>query len=221
GPTRSPETSARQGAAAPASAPWSRLPACARHAGERQASPRDRAGTASCGSRRGLRASASREDAGSRTGDAHARSPSSAPEPRGRRDGWSRSEPSCGSSRWLYTPAVRSSRRHPSGERQLSAWPRASPFLSHEILQRRIVEHGVGQQTLQTRVLVLQRLQPARLRDVHPAEAGLPVVDRGVADPVLAAQVGDRNPGLVLLQYSDDLLFREATALHVLVLSIG
>src|SRR5690606_23864998 len=169
----------------------------------------------------GLRASASREDAGSRSGGVPARLPSSAREPRRRPDGWSRSEPSCGSSRWLYTPAVRSSRRHPSGERQLPAWPRASPLLSHEILQRRIVEHGVGQQTLQPRVLVLQRLQPARLRDIHPAEAGLPVVDRGVADPVLAAQVGDRNSRLMLLQNSDDLLFREAAALHVLVLSIG
>ena len=66
-----------------------------------------------------------------------------------------------------------------------------------------------------------QRLQPARLRDVHPAEAGLPVVDRGVTDPVLAAQAGDRNPGFMFLQNSDDLLFREAAALHILVLSMG
>lgn len=56
----------------------------------------DRAGTASCGSRPGPPASASREDAGSRTGDAPARSPSSAREPRGRPACWSRSEPSCG-----------------------------------------------------------------------------------------------------------------------------
>jgi hypothetical protein len=68
---------------------------------------------------------------------------------------------------------------------------------------------------------VLQRLQAARLGDVHAAEAGLPVVDRGVADPVLAAQIGDRYPSLVFLQNFDDLLFREAAALHVLVLSMG
>ena len=104
---------------------------------------------------------------------------------------------------------------------QLSAWPRASTFLSHEILQRGVVQHGIGQQTLQSSVLVLQRLQPARLRDVHPTEAGLPVVDRGVADPVLATQIGDGYPGLVFLQNSDDLVFREAAALHVLVHSMG
>ncbi len=38
---------------------------------------------------------------------------------------------------------------------------------------------------------------------------------------MLAAQIGDRNPGLVLLQNPDDLLFRKATALHALVLVLG
>lgn len=69
-----------------------------------------------------------------------------------------------------------------------------------------IVDHGVGQKPLQPRVLVLQRLQSPSLGHIHPAEAGLPVVDPGVADPVLAAQIGDRYPGLVFLQNSDDLL---------------
>jgi hypothetical protein len=49
----------------------------------------------------------------------------------------------------------------------------------------------------------------------------LPFVDAGVADAVLAAQIGDRNAGLVLLQYPNDLLFRKATALHALVLVMG
>jgi hypothetical protein len=78
--------------------------------------------------------------------------------------------------------------------RQLSAWPRASPFLSHEILQRRIVQHGVGQQPFQPRVLVLQRPQPLGLRDLQPAELGFPFVNAGVADAMLAAQIGDRTP---------------------------
>lgn len=55
----------------------------------------------------------------------------------------------------------------------------------HKILQRGIVEHGVGQKPLQPRVLVLQSLQSPSLGDIHPAEAGLPVVNRGVADLVL------------------------------------
>src|SRR6516225_5038500 len=42
-----------------------------------------------------------------------------------------------------------------------------------------------------------------------------------VADAVLAAQIGDRDAGLVLLQNPDDLLFRKAAALHALVLVVG
>src|SRR4029077_11999699 len=124
----------------------------------------------------------------------------------------------CGSSRWLYTPAVRSSRRHPQDGRQLSALPRASPLLSHEVLQGRIVQHRVSQQPLQPRVLVLQRLQPLGLRDLQAAKLGLPFVDASITDAMLAAQIGDRNAGLMLLQNSDDLLFRKAAALHALVL---
>src|SRR6266567_8839654 len=121
---------------------------------------------------------------------------------------------SCGSSRWLYTPAVRSSRMQLADGRQLSASPRASPFLSQQILQRRIVQHGIGQQPFQPRVLVIQRLQPLGLRDFQPAELGFLFVDAGVADAMLAAKIGDRNAGLMLLQNPDDLLFRKAIALH-------
>jgi hypothetical protein len=42
--------------------------------------------------------------------------------------------------------------------RQLSTRRRASPVLSQEVLQRRIVQHGVGQQALEPRVLVRQRV---------------------------------------------------------------
>jgi hypothetical protein len=35
---------------------------------------------------------------------------------------------------------------------------------------------------------------------------------------MLAAQIGDRNAGLMLLQDPDDLFFRKATTLHALVL---
>src|SRR4030081_2064671 len=85
----------------------------------------------------------------------------------------------------------------------------------------RIVQHGVGQQPFEARVLALQRLQPLGLRDVHPAELRFPFVDTGVADAMLAAQIGDRNAGLVLLQNPDDLFFRKTTALHPLVLVVG
>lgn len=81
------------------------------------------------------------------------------------------------------------SARLPPDERQLSASPRASPFLSQEILQRYIIQHGVSQQPLQLRVLVLQRPQPLGLGDVDPSEFGLPFVDAGVADAMLAGPV--------------------------------
>src|SRR3954470_20754944 len=85
--------------------------------------------------------------------------------------------------------------------RQLSASPRASPLLSQKVLQRRVVQHGIGQQPLQSRVLVFQRPHPLSLGDVQAAESGLPFVDARVAHAVLAAEIGDRHPGLVLLQY--------------------
>jgi hypothetical protein len=66
-----------------------------------------------------------------------------------------------------------------------------------------------------------QRLQLLGLRDLHPAEFRFPFIDAGVADAVLAAQVGDRNPGLMFLQYPNDLLFRKAAALHALVLVVA
>jgi hypothetical protein len=47
-------------------------------------------------------------------------------------------------------------RRPPQDGRQLSALPRASPLLSQEILQGRIVQHGVGQEPLQPGVLILR-----------------------------------------------------------------
>src|SRR3954447_12797792 len=105
--------------------------------------------------------------------------------------------------------------------RQLSASPRASPLLSQKVLQRRVVEHGIGQQPLQSRVLVFQRPQPLSLGDVQAAESGLPFVDARVAHAVLAAQISNCDAGLVLLQYPDDLLFRKAAALHALVLVLG
>ena len=49
----------------------------------------------------------------------------------------------------------------------------------------------------------------------------LPLVEAGLADPVLAAQIRRLDPSLVLLQYPNDLLFREPLALHRLVLCLG
>jgi hypothetical protein len=74
-----------------------------------------------------------------------------------------------------YTPAVRSSRMQLADTRQLSARPRASPFLCQENPSTPHFQHGVRQQPLQPRILVLQRLQPLGLRDLQPTELVLVV----------------------------------------------
>src|SRR5256714_12262650 len=96
--------------------------------------------------------------------------------------------------------------------------PRSYPPLPKNI---KIFQIGSLAHDASPRVLVLQRLQPLGLRDLHPAELRFPFVEAGVADAVLATQIGDRNAGLVLLQNPDDLLFRKATALHPLVLVVA
>lgn len=50
------------------------------------------------------------------------------------------------------------------------------------------------------------------------AELRFPFADAVIADAVIAAQIGDRHAGLMLLQNPDDPLFRKATALHAPVL---
>lgn len=114
---------------------------------------------------------------------------------------------SCGSSRWLYTPAVRSSRRRLGDGRQLSAWPRASRFLFHEVLQGRL-SSMVSAKSRFSRVFSSSRVFSRLGSDTsNSTELRLPFVDAGVADAVLAAQIGDRHAGLMLVQNSDDLLF--------------
>ena len=69
-------------------------------------------------------------------------------------------------------------------------------------------------QLLQPGVLVLERLQPTRVRDIEPAILGLPLVERGAADPVLAAHIRRRRARLLLPQDGNDLLFLKPTAPH-------
>jgi len=72
------------------------------------------------------------------------------------------------------------------------------PYLFCEKLaQRGGVQHLLGQELLELRVLVLELLQPLGLGDVHAAVLGLPVVKRRFGDAVLARQIGGLRPGLV------------------------
>jgi hypothetical protein len=60
---------------------------------------------------------------------------------------------------------------------------RALPFFSRGIPQDRVVENGIGQQSLQPGILVLEPPQPPRIRNLEPAVLGLPLVEGGAADP--------------------------------------
>ena len=71
------------------------------------------------------------------------------------------------------------------------------------------------------RALVLKPLRALGLADVHPTILGFPLVDGRIADAVLAAQICDGNPGLVLFQNADDLIFGEPAALHLWSFRLG
>ena len=119
------------------------------------------------------------------------------------------------------TPAVRSSRGLTPDARPLAAFRRALPLFSKEVLQRCIIQHRIGQQPLQTSVLVLEPFKALGLADIHTAISGFPFVDCRIADAVPAAQISDGNPGLVLLQNADDLIFSEPAALHLWSYRLG
>jgi hypothetical protein len=99
---------------------------------------------------------------------------------------------------------------HPVGIRQMSdsfPLPRGRHhFLPGRSFSAALSGMASASSRFQLRVLVFQRPQPLGLRDVHPSEFSLPFVDAGVADTMLAAEIDDRDPGLVLLN-PDDLFF--------------
>src|SRR5580704_10808532 len=55
-------------------------------------------------------------------------------------------------------------------------------------------------------------------RDVHPAEFGLPIVQRRFRNAVLARQIGRLRTRLMLAQHANNLLFRKPGSLHLSVL---
>lgn len=62
-------------------------------------------------------------------------------------------------------------------------------FFYSDIHQDRIVQHGLGKQLLQLGVLVLKRLQLARIGHVHAATLRLAFVEDCIRDAVLAADI--------------------------------
>jgi hypothetical protein len=68
---------------------------------------------------------------------------------------------------------------------------------------------------LQAPVLFFQFLEPLRLAHSHAAVLVTPLIERPLANPVLAAQVGELGSGLRQFQDLDDLLLAEPCLLHL------
>ena len=79
---------------------------------------------------------------------------------------------------------------------------RKSRFSEEQIIAIRVVEHHLGQELLQLRVLVLERVQALRVRHIHAAELRLPLVERRAGYPVLAADIRCWPARLLLAQRS-------------------
>lgn len=85
-------------------------------------------------------------------------------------------------------PATRLPHALRTRARRPAAWRQALPLSVVNVLQARDVEHRLGQQLLELRLLVLERLQPVGLRDNHAGELRIPLVEARRADPLPAEQ---------------------------------
>src|ERR1700731_4399992 len=113
--------------------------------------------------------------------------------------------------------ALCSSLAPPPGERRLLSAPQALTVFSEQVLERRVVQHRLGQQLLQSAILILQGLQPARLRALEPTVLCLPLVEGRVRDAVPATYLWRLCPRLRLPQDPDYLFLVEPAALHLSV----
>src|SRR5215469_17138849 len=113
----------------------------------------------------------------------------------------------------VQAPAASSpSHRLPRSRRSSGNW--ASEVFCESLAKCRHIEHRLRQQLLELAVFILECLQPAGVGHLHAAVLRTPRVKRRIADPVLAAQLDDRNARLVLLQHLDDLLLAEPSLAH-------
>jgi hypothetical protein len=77
------------------------------------------------------------------------------------------------------------------------------------------LEPLLGIHLLQAPVLVLEFLHAGHQGSVHATVLGAPLVERGIADAMLAAQLGNRTAGFGLLEDGDDLAVGKAGRLHL------
>ena len=89
-----------------------------------------------------------------------------------------------------HAPATPSSPDRPGDTRRLRALAAGVTTFCKEVLQRSGVQHAVGQQPLEPRILVFQRPQPPGLRHCQTTISRLPVVDRRCGYAVPTRQKG-------------------------------
>jgi hypothetical protein len=90
----------------------------------------------------------------------------------------------------------------------------AAEFFSKGFLEQLVLQAQVCLGPLQPTVLDLDRLHMPGQRRIHPAILRPPLVERRVAHPVLAAQIGHRHTALGRSQDRDDLRFSVSACLH-------
>ena len=110
-----------------------------------------------------------------------------------RRAGRCGSARSTGRSPWPCTPAARSRRAPRSDAPRRIAARRASPLFCGHVPQHGVVQHLLGEQPLQLRVLVLERLQPPGVRHFHPMDRVSQIVYRNVTQKWLRSASGERG----------------------------
>lgn len=90
----------------------------------------------------------------------------------------------------------------------------ASPFFCEGLLEQIGTQLGFGNHLLQTAVFLFQLLHVRHHRRIHAAELAPPLVERGRADAVRTAQVGNAAAAFGLLEYRKDLGIAETGFLH-------
>jgi len=91
----------------------------------------------------------------------------------------------------------------------------ALPFFCQRLRDDLGLEALFDVHLLEAPVFLFQFLHACHQRGVHAAELGAPLVERGVVDAVLPAQLWYWAAGLGLLENGDDLAVGKAGRLHV------
>src|SRR5690606_8459541 len=98
--------------------------------------------------------------------------------------------------------------------RRPGAAPGASHLVSQDVFQRREGEGLVGGDPLELAVLVLEVLEPLRVRNLHAAVLPLPAIQGPPGHSEPAAQLAHVHAYRRLLDRSDLLLLREPALAH-------